>query len=36
VARTLKAAGFTAAALRGGYNAWKAGHPVEPKALLVG
>jgi hypothetical protein len=25
--------GFRAAALKGGFNAWKAAYPVEPKAV---
>jgi rhodanese-related sulfurtransferase len=32
VARELREHGFNAAALEGGYNAWKAEFPVEPKA----
>jgi rhodanese-related sulfurtransferase len=32
VARQLRQAGIDAAALKGGYNAWRATHPVEPKA----
>jgi rhodanese-related sulfurtransferase len=36
VARRLQALGFDAAALEGGYAAWKAAYPVEPKeAVLV-
>jgi hypothetical protein len=31
VARQLLALGFDAAALEGGYNAWRAAYPVEPK-----
>jgi len=30
VARQLRALGFDAAALLGGFNAWRANHPVEP------
>jgi rhodanese-related sulfurtransferase len=32
VARQLQKAGFEASALVGGYNAWRASHPVEPKS----
>jgi rhodanese-related sulfurtransferase len=36
VARKLLALGFDAAALKGGYTAWRAAYPVEPKeAVLV-
>jgi rhodanese-related sulfurtransferase len=31
VARHLRQRGFDAVALAGGYNAWRATHPVEPK-----
>jgi hypothetical protein len=31
VVRELQSLGFRAAALQGGYNAWKAAYPVEPK-----
>jgi hypothetical protein len=31
VARELRALGFDAAALQGGYNAWRETYPVEPK-----
>lgn len=34
VARTLKDLGFPAAALQGGYNAWQARYPVEPRGML--
>lgn len=29
--RELQGAGFEAAALKGGYNAWRERYPVEPK-----
>jgi rhodanese-related sulfurtransferase len=32
VARQLQASGIDAAVLAGGYNAWRAAHPVEPKS----
>jgi hypothetical protein len=31
VVRQLQALGFRAVALQGGFNAWKATYPVEPK-----
>jgi hypothetical protein len=31
VARQLLSLGFDTAALEGGYNAWRAAYPVEPK-----
>jgi hypothetical protein len=31
VARQLRARGFDAVALKGGYDAWRAAYPVEPK-----
>jgi rhodanese-related sulfurtransferase len=34
VARQLIALGFDAAALQGGYAAWRATQPVEPKAAI--
>ena len=34
MARQLTALGFDAAALLGGYNAWRARYPVEPKQSL--
>ena len=35
VSRRLKALGFEASALRGGYKAWEALYPVEPKGLVA-
>jgi len=35
VARQLLALGFDAAALMGGYKAWRAAYPVEPKGSLM-
>jgi rhodanese-related sulfurtransferase len=35
VARQLRQLGFDAVALAGGYNAWRATHPVEPKPTNV-
>jgi hypothetical protein len=35
VVRQLKAHGFDAAALLGGYAAWSAAYPVEPKTGVV-
>jgi hypothetical protein len=34
VARQLQALGFDAAALKGGYAAWRAAYPVEPKGSI--
>jgi rhodanese-related sulfurtransferase len=34
-ARLLQSLGFDAAALKGGYNAWRAAYPVEPKAEVA-
>jgi rhodanese-related sulfurtransferase len=35
VARYLRQRGFDAAALAGGYMAWRATHPVEPRPTSV-
>jgi rhodanese-related sulfurtransferase len=35
VARQLRALGFEAAALKGGYAAWRAAYPVEPKVATL-
>ncbi len=35
VSRRLKALGFEASALQGGYNAWKAKYPVDPKGTVL-
>lgn len=35
VSRRLKALGFEASALKGGYNAWRALYPIEPKGSVV-
>jgi rhodanese-related sulfurtransferase len=35
VARQLRQLGFDAAALEGGYAAWRASFPVEPKAVAA-
>jgi rhodanese-related sulfurtransferase len=35
VSRRLKALGFQASALEGGYRAWEAAHPIEPKGLIA-
>jgi hypothetical protein len=35
VARQLQTLGFNAAALAGGYAAWQATHPVEPKEVAI-
>ena len=35
MARKLHALGFEAAALEGGFNAWRAVYPVEPAAVAA-
>jgi sodium/hydrogen antiporter len=35
VSRRLKALGFQASALEGGYKAWEAAHPIEPKGMVA-
>jgi hypothetical protein len=35
VARQLRELGFDAAALKGGYNAWREKYPIEPKQRIA-
>jgi rhodanese-related sulfurtransferase len=35
VAQQLRSLGFDAAALKGGFDAWRAAYPVEPSAVAA-